>query len=98
MLPPYFAGSAKSELMVLLRGGHYDVKLSREELDKIACWIDLLVPFCGDYMEANAWTEQDMNKYTHYLDKRKAMAEIERTNIEALVRRQFGDGRSGESL
>ncbi|MDP7304923.1 MAG: hypothetical protein QGG09_17580, partial [Pirellulaceae bacterium] len=95
MLPPYFAGSAKSELMVLLRRGHYDVKLSREELDKIACWIDLLVPFCGDYMEANAWDEQGVKKYTHYLEKRKKMEAIEQANIKALVRRQFGaDGTS----
>ena len=27
-------------------------RLSREELDKIATWIDLGVPFCGDYFEA----------------------------------------------
>ncbi len=95
MLPPYFAGSAKSELMVLLRRGHYDVKLSREELDKSACWIDLLVPFCGDYMEANAWDEQGVKKYTHYLEKRKKMEAIEQANIKALVRRQFGaDGTS----
>ena len=96
MLPPYFAGSAESELMVLLRRGHYDVKLSREELDKIACWIDLLVPFCGDYMEANAWDEQGVNKYTHYLEKRKKMEAIERANIKALVRRQFGADRTDE--
>ena len=95
MLPPYFAGSAKSELMPLLREGHYDVKLSREELDKIACWIDLLVPFCGDYMEANAWDEQGVKKYTHYLDKRKKMAALERANVEALIRHQSGN-RPGE--
>ena len=97
MLPPYFAGSAKSELMALLRKGqHYDVELSREELDKIACWIDLLVPFCGDYMEANAWTEQGVGKYTHFLEKRKKMEAIERANIEALLRHQLGVDRAGQ--
>ena len=60
LLPPYFAGSARSELLTLLEKGHQGVKLSREELDKLACWIDLLVPYCGDYREANAWTEEEM--------------------------------------
>ena len=62
MLPPYSAGAAKSRLMTLLEQGHGDVKLSREEIDKIACWIDLLVPFCGDYLEANAWSEAEIGE------------------------------------
>jgi len=49
MIPPYFAGSAKSKLPAMLKKGHNKVALSREELDKISCWIDLLVPYCGDY-------------------------------------------------
>ena len=57
-LPPYFAGAARSELLTLLEKGHKGVKLSREELDKIACWMDLLVPYCGNYREANAWTRK----------------------------------------
>jgi hypothetical protein len=88
MLPPYFAGSAKSEIMPLLREGHYDVKLSRAELEKIACWIDLLVPYCGDYMEANAWDEKSVAKYLRFQEKRDAMEAIERRNIEALIEKQ----------
>ena len=38
MLPPYHAGSAKSDLMTMLEAGHGNVKLSKEELDNIACW------------------------------------------------------------
>jgi hypothetical protein len=86
--PPYSAGAAKSRLITLLEQGHGDVKLSREEADKIACWIDLLVPFCGDYLEANAWSEAELQKYSHFLDKRKRMEEIERQNIEEWVRLQ----------
>jgi len=85
MLPPYYAGSCKSKLMDHLRSGHNAVKLSREELDKIACWIDLCVPYCGDYFEANAWSERGMQKYTRYLDKRKRMEAVERENIKALL-------------
>jgi hypothetical protein len=46
--------------------GHEDVKLSQEEMDKIACWIDLLVPYCGDYTEANVWTQQEIDMYAHF--------------------------------
>jgi hypothetical protein len=88
MLPPYTAGAAKSRLIAVLEQGHGDVKLSREEMDKIACWIDLLVPFCGDYFEANAWSEEEMQKYMRFLGKRKRMEEIERRNIEELIRSQ----------
>jgi hypothetical protein len=85
MLPPYFAGSTKSGLFEMLEHGHGNVKLSRAELDKIACWIDLLVPFCGDYTEANAWSDVEKQKYDRYFRKRKSMEELERQNITALM-------------
>ncbi|NQU25581.1 MAG: hypothetical protein HQ567_30210, partial [Candidatus Nealsonbacteria bacterium] len=85
MLPPYFAGSAKSKLMTMLRDGHSKVKLSQEELDKIACWIDLLIPYCGDYMEANAWGDGGEEKYRRFQKKRDDMEAIEKENIQALL-------------
>ena len=88
MLPPYFAGAAKSELVTLLEEGHYEVQLSREEMDKIAAWIDLLVPFCGDYTEAAAWSDAEKKKYAHFQAKRDRMAALERENIEALMARK----------
>jgi hypothetical protein len=84
-LPPYFAGAARSELLTMLEKGHQGVKLSREELDKVACWIDLLVPYCGDYREANAWTEEEMKKHERYAEKRRQMEEIEQQNIDAML-------------
>lgn len=83
MLPPYSAGAARSRLMTLLEEGHGGVQLSREERDKIACWIDLLVPFCGDYLEANAWSDEELAKYQHFEAKRERMTEQEVRNIEA---------------
>ncbi|MCP4379221.1 MAG: hypothetical protein GY794_23995, partial [bacterium] len=80
MLPPYFAGSKHSKLMTILKKGHGKTKLSTEELNKIACWIDLLVPYCGDYMEANAWGERGQAKYRHFQKKRDDMAAIELKN------------------
>jgi len=90
MLPPCFAGAAKSSLIDLLEKGHQNVKLSREEMDKIACWIDLMVPYCGDYTEATAWTPAEAQKYDHYLQKRRRMQETERTGINELLTVQNG--------
>ncbi len=84
-LPPRFAGATTSPLIRLLESGHKGVKLSPEELQKIACWIDLLVPYCGDYLEANAWSEADLKKYEHFSTKRLRMEEIEQDNIRDLV-------------
>ena len=84
-LPAYFAGAARSELMTMLEKGHQGVKLSREELEKIACWIDLLVPYCGDYREANAWTEEEMKKHERYAEKRRQEEEVEQQNIDAML-------------
>ncbi len=90
LLSPYHAGSCKSGLLAMLREGHNEVKLTREELEKIACWIDLLVPYCGDYLEANDWNEEEYNKYMHFLQKREEMAEIEFRNIEAFIESRTG--------
>ena len=88
MLTPYSAGAAKSGLMTLLRENHYEVQLSREEMDKIACWIDLLVPYCGDYREANTWSPSDVAKYERFAAKRQAMEAIEAGSIRALIAKQ----------
>ena len=88
MLPPYHAGAARSKLMTILERGHKDVKLSRNEIRILACWIDLLVPYCGDYTEANAWTKEELSKYSRFMTKRRYMAEIESRNIEELIARK----------
>jgi len=73
LLPAYPAGANKSKLMELLDKGHAKVVLTREELEKLAAWIDLGVPFCGDYTEANAWNPDEIAKYQHFSDKRKRL-------------------------
>jgi hypothetical protein len=95
MLPPYSAGSNRSQLLELLAGGHEDVKLAREELGKIAAWIDLGVPFCGDYAEANTWTAAETEKYHRYFAKRQRLADEERVHIGELIRSTHGDRRDG---
>ena len=81
MLPPYAAGAARSRLLPMLTEGHYDVQVTPEEIENLACWIDLQVPFCGDYEEANLWTPEDQAKYRHFLEKRRRMEDLERRNI-----------------
>lgn len=87
MLPPYSGGSAKSRLPKMLAEGHKQVRLSREERDKIACWIDLLIPYCGDYLEANAWTPEELDHYNRFLAKRRAQEALERDGLEELTSR-----------
>jgi hypothetical protein len=81
-LPPYAAGAGRSELFPLLAAGHYGVALSQEELDKLACWIDLFVPYCGDYLEANAWTKEEKERYERFVAKRKRMEALEQENVQ----------------
>ncbi len=73
MLAPYSTGSARSRLFALLRGeqNHPLVALSPEEEQKLAAWIDLGVPFCGDYQEANLWSKAEKEKYEQYLRLRR---------------------------
>ena len=92
MLPPYNAGAAKSGIMAmfdpnLAEGGktHNDVKLTREELDKLALWIDLLVPAFGDYVEGNAWNEGEKRKFAYYELKKQQMHELDVVNNLLLV-------------
>ncbi len=87
MLPPSFAGSIKSGLVTMLERGHRGVTLTREEMDKLCAWIDLFVPFCGDYKEANAWNEQELARYEHFYEKRRHMEAVERANIEEYIAR-----------
>ncbi len=85
MIPPYSAGSRKSHLMNMLEGGHGDAKISKEEYEKIAAWIDLVVPFCGDYEEANTWNDGDWSKHAYFANRRRVQEEFEAANIKALV-------------
>jgi len=82
MLPPYAYGSARSKIMVMLRHQHRGVKLTPDQLDMISCWIDLGVPFCGNYEEANSWTAGEKALHERFTAKRRAMDAIEAANIK----------------
>ena len=48
-VPPYSHGSHRSRLVKVLKEGHYDVKLSRQEWIKLVTWIDCGAPYYGSY-------------------------------------------------
>lgn len=91
-LPPYSAGAATSELLTMLETGeHYDVKLNQQEYHKFAAWIDLLVPFVGDYKEANEWRDRELEFYEYYEGKRFENAAEEEDNIKSLLQNNADD-------
>ena len=73
-LPPRYRGAANSTLCDMLLEGHEDVSLADDEFQTIACWIDLLVPYCGDYAEANVWSDRDCELFDEYGELREDFA------------------------
>ncbi|MBI5395466.1 MAG: hypothetical protein HZA91_09250 [Verrucomicrobia bacterium] len=48
-VPPYTYGAHKSKLVSVLRAGHHDVKLTREDWIKLVTWVDANAPYYGSY-------------------------------------------------
>jgi hypothetical protein len=85
-LPPYHTGSSKSRIMDCFEPAHYGVKVTENEKRTFACWLDLLVPFCGSYAQHNTWTEAEKAEYGYFQEKRRIYAAAE---LES-VRRALG--------
>jgi hypothetical protein len=85
MIPPRHAGSTRSKLMLLNDPENSpcpaSIKLSRKELDMLAAWIDLVVPYCGDYLEANAWSEDTMRRAKKRIAMNQEARRIDLKNI-----------------
>jgi hypothetical protein len=47
--PPYTYGSHQSKLISVLRAGHHDVRLPREDFIRLATWVDANAPYYGSY-------------------------------------------------
>ena len=54
-------------------------------MDKFCAWIDLVVPFCGDYMEANAWSAGELIQARQRLEMRKQANQQDTANIKAML-------------
>jgi hypothetical protein len=95
MIPPQHGGSTRSKLISMLEKGHpsspsassrqAQVKLSREEMDKLCAWIDLTIPFCGGSMEANAWSEGELKKGAERMKLRREADQRDLDNIKAML-------------
>jgi hypothetical protein len=81
-LAPYHAGAATSPLMKLLRIGHRDAKLTDTEIRTLAAWIDLLVPYTGDYHHGATWTPEQAAYYRYYEDKRRVNKLVEAQELD----------------
>jgi hypothetical protein len=76
-------GAKASRMIEILEKQHPDrdgkprTDLSHEEMTRISCWIDLAVPFVGDYREANTWTQSELAWYQHQLSKQQRLLRSE---------------------
>jgi hypothetical protein len=88
MLKPYTAGAATSNIIKRMENGHGGTKVSKEEIHHVALWLDLLVPFVGDYRESNTWSADDHAYYDYYDNKRQKAREEDAENIRQLIEYQ----------
>ena len=84
MIPPYSQGSSLSPLVKLLDNGHEKVQMTREEMDKISCWIDLAVPHSGNWTEG--MTPGDEEIYSRVYRKRLEWESQEALNIQEYIK------------
>ncbi len=84
---PLSAGSNTSALFAQRLDKGHAKGLTPDEAARLAAWVDLGVPFCGDYTEANLWDEAEHAKYARFLAKRAHADAADRATLEALARR-----------
>jgi|GEM_PF-908630 Periplasmic component of the Tol biopolymer transport system len=72
MLSPYERGSSKSGLFTTILGdaNHTSVNLTDEELQTMKAWVNVGVPFRGDYTERNEWSSGGAGYIAQKLNKR----------------------------
>jgi hypothetical protein len=83
--PPYFSGSIKSGMIKKLEEGHVK-DLPQEAFDRIQAWIDLNIPYVGNYMDNNNWTEDLRKRYKAKIAERKRNEAIEAKAIEEFIK------------
>ena len=83
--PPYRAGAVRSGLVKLLEKGHKNIKLTQEEWDKICAWIDLNIPFAGEYDESNIWSDTEKAFYRARVNERARNEAIEARHIREMI-------------
>jgi hypothetical protein len=81
--PPYRVGACKSPLITLLAAGHHNVTMTKEEMDRIRCWIDLGIPHCGEYTEGMRPADKAATDAQYVL--RRAWEAQEQADIKAMI-------------
>lgn len=71
LLPPLSRGSCTSRLFTEKLDKGYAPGLTDAELRTLACWLDLGVPFCGDYEEGALWNAGDHATWRRCVQKRE---------------------------
>jgi hypothetical protein len=85
LLPAYPPGSYNSNLVKLLRAGHKNVVMTKEEMDKICCWIDLFVPFKGSYTES-VKASYEVTDYNYWEGNRRIAQKEDSTNVAEFIK------------
>lgn len=83
--PPYYAGSIESGLIKKLEEGHVK-NLPREAFDRIQAWIDLNIPYVGDYRDNNTWKQEYKERYENKIKERDRNEAIEAKAIDAFIK------------
>ncbi len=83
---PYRSGSITSGLIKTLDKGHHKVKLSKAEMEKLCTWIDLNIPYTGNYMDSNTWNKKEVDYHLGKIEERKRNEAIEAENIKEFIK------------
>ena len=81
LLTPMDYHADTTELMQILNKGHYGVKLSREDNDRIVTWLDLNAPFHGDWSTIAGDRAMPVEK--RRAEMRKRYAGVDEFHIDA---------------
>ena len=74
LLPPLTHGSRISRLFTERLDKGHAKGITDAEKRTLACWVDLGVPFCGDYEEGAVWSEEERAFWSYYTKKRAEFA------------------------
>jgi hypothetical protein len=77
-------------MLEMLDKGHHEVVLTEEEHARFAAWMDLLVPFSGDYREGNAWNDRQHAFYSYYEGKRALTSREEMADLLEYLKKPAG--------
>ena len=96
--PAYSWGSHASKLMQVLAKGHYDVKLSPEDRDRLVTWLDLNAPYYPSYATAHPNNPYGRSPLDHRQIARLKELGLDLTNQSAATRVSFERPESSPGL